>query len=83
MEPTIKLRASLFKRKGRQMKQPTLKQPKTVEVKVLVPYWILTVVMSVIAGLIVGYFASIDLHGNARANVLRDVTAVTSVASKK
>jgi hypothetical protein len=51
------------------------KEPKTVQVKVLIPYLIILIFAALIGGIILGYFAGIDLHSDARATVLSEITA--------
>lgn len=49
------------------------KAPKSVEVKVLVPWAIVTVLLTLAIGLIGGYFSTINLHAIARQQVTADI----------
>lgn len=49
------------------------KQPKTVEVKVLLPWAIITILLTLALGLIGGYFASIDIISDAQSKVVNSI----------
>lgn len=61
----------------------TVKAPRTVEVKVLVPYALLTVLTVSVAVFIAGYFTAINMHTDARASVVSDLQVITSKAAQK
>lgn len=56
-------------------KQTTIKHRKAIEVRVLVPYALVTIFTALVIGLIAGYFSGIQLHGDARQAVMQDITA--------
>lgn len=58
-----------------------MKAPKKTTVE-LVKTIVLTAFIAGTAGLIGGYFASINLHGNARASVVEDMTLVQDTVKK-
>jgi len=57
-------------------KTDTEKVPRSVEVKVLVPYVIITVFVSVVLGLIAGYFLVQSIQSDARQQVSKDFATV-------
>ena len=59
-------------------KTDTEKVARSVEVKVLIPYIIITVFVSVVIGLVAGYFASVSLHSQVRETVAKDFVMVQS-----
>ena len=59
-------------------KTDTEKVARSVEVKVLVPYVALTVIVTLIIGLVAGYFVSINVHSEARKEVASYVITATT-----
>ena len=59
-------------------KETKQKLARSVEVKVLIPYIIITVFVSIVIGLVAGYFASVSLHSQVRETVAKDFVMVQS-----
>lgn len=56
--------------------------PKTIQVQVFIPWAIVIVMTALIGGIVLGYFGTINLHGEARQVVLQDFTASADTLSK-
>ncbi len=53
-----------------------VKPARVIEVKVLVPYLIITVLVSVVVGLIGGWFLNVNLTSEARQTFVKDMSVV-------
>lgn len=63
--------------------KPTTKQRKTIEVVILAPYMVVLVLTCLTIGLVGGYFASINLHGQARQAVVADMAVASKTVEQK
>jgi len=56
------------------------KQPRKIMLREVVPYFVLSVLMSLAAGVILGYFLHVNIVGDARASVHQDIIQAAKVS---
>lgn len=68
---------------GETLRPQPIKEPRTVALATLVQSVIIAVLVSGLAGVVAGYFGGVSLHGDARAQVIKDMQVVTQATAKK